>query len=89
MEFFLFIRNLNINIEASGTLKAVAKIQYLNTLVHGEALLQIDAFSAEVESASLEALTSIILGLGTYFSLLMRFPGKIARCTAELEICRV
>ena len=64
-KFLLFIRNLNMTIEAPGAFKAGAKIQYLITLVHGEALPQFDALYAEVGSATLENLTSIILGLGT------------------------
>ena len=34
-EFLLFIRNFKITLEASGTLKYGANIQYLRTLVHG------------------------------------------------------
>ena len=37
-ELFLFISNFNMNIEASVTLKSGTNIQYLHTLVHGEAL---------------------------------------------------
>ena len=48
--FLLFIHNFNITIEASGTLKYGANIQYLHTLVRGEALRQFDTFSAEVGS---------------------------------------
>ena len=34
-ELFLFIRNFNMTLEASGMLAGNAKIQYLRTLVHG------------------------------------------------------
>ena len=55
-------------IEASGTLAAGAKIQYLRTKVRGEALRQIETFSVEVGSTTSEHLKLIILCLGTYFS---------------------
>ena len=71
-EFLLFIRNFNMNLEASGTLVASTKIQYLSTLVHRELLLQFDMFSDKVGSTTSENLREIILGLGTNFSLLMR-----------------
>ena len=34
-ELFLFIRNFNMSIEASGTLRPGEKVQYLCMLVHG------------------------------------------------------
>ena len=39
-EFLLFRRNFDMNLAAPGTLVTGAKIQYLFTLVHGEALRQ-------------------------------------------------
>ena len=47
-EFLFFIQSLNMTIEAPGTLKAGSNIQYLCTLVNGEALHQFDTFYAEV-----------------------------------------
>ena len=64
-EALLFlIRNINITLEASGTIKAGANIQYLHTMLRGEVLRQFDALSDEVESAIPEALKYIILVLG-------------------------
>ena len=63
-EFVLFVCNFNMTLEASGTLKPGAKIQYLRTLVRGEALRQFDMFYAEVEGATQLTLENIILGLG-------------------------
>ena len=60
-ELFVLICNFNMNLEASVNLNACAKIQNLCGLVRGEALRQLDVFPAVVESASPEALTSIIL----------------------------
>ena len=48
--FLLFVCNPNMNLAASRTLDKVTKIQYLCTLVRGEALLQFDSFSDYVES---------------------------------------
>ena len=44
-EFFLSVRNLNMVIEASGTLKAGMNIQYICTLIGGEVLHQFDKLS--------------------------------------------
>ena len=53
-EFLLFINNFQMNIEASGTFDAGAKIQYLYTLLCGDALCQLDMLSAEVGSNTSE-----------------------------------
>ena len=47
---FLFAHNLKMTLEASKTLQDDAKIQYLHTPVHGEALRQFDMLSADLES---------------------------------------
>ena len=64
-EFFLLIKNFNRTLEASGTILDGTKIQYIFTLVRGEALCQIDMLSAEVGSMTSENLKSIFLNLGT------------------------
>ena len=48
-------------------LVANTQIQYICTLVCGEALRHIDTLSAEVGSTTSEKLRSTILGLSTYF----------------------
>ena len=68
-EFFLFLQKFNITHAASGTLATGAKIKYLCTLFHGEALRQIESFSADVEGVNLLNAEAIILGLALYFSL--------------------
>ena len=83
-EFLLFIRNFQMDLKASGTLAAGAKIQYLHTLVCGEALRQIDTLSTEGRSITSKDLESTNLVLGTYFFLLMRCQNKNVRCAAEL-----
>ena len=47
-EFMLFVLNYNMTLAATGMLEMDAKIQYLRTLVHGEALSQFEFFSAYV-----------------------------------------
>ena len=64
-DLLLVIRNFNITLKASGTLKSGTNIQYLHTLAHVESLRQFDALSAEVDSAGPETLKCIISGLGT------------------------
>ena len=49
-KIFLFDHNFKMTLEASGTLQDDAKIQYLRTLVHGEALRQFDMIYADFES---------------------------------------
>ena len=66
-EFLLFVCDFNINLEASGMLKAGINIQYHCMMVRGGALSKFDEFSAKVESSSPEDFKYIILGLGTYF----------------------
>ena len=66
-EFLLFIQNFNMALKASKTLKAGVNIQYLPTLVRGEALRQFDTSFSEVVSSSPENMTSNILGLGMYY----------------------
>ena len=66
-EFLLFVSNFSMNLEASGNLVASTNIQYLLTLIIGEALHQYDMFPAKVGSTTSENLKSIILCLGPYF----------------------
>ena len=47
-EFLLFVRNFNITLAASGTLEIGAKIQYIRTIVRGEALRQFESLSADI-----------------------------------------
>ena len=49
-EFLLFVQNFQMMLEASGGLSDSAKIQYLSTLLRGEALRQLDMLSIEVGS---------------------------------------
>ena len=63
-EFLLSVRNFQMNLGTSGRLASGANIQYLHTLVCGEALHQLETLSAEVRINTTEYLDLIILGLG-------------------------
>ena len=63
----MFVRNFNMTLAVSGTLEVGAKIQYLCTLVRGEALHQFDSLSADVESMQTLNVVEIIKGLAHYF----------------------
>ena len=49
-DFLLFVPNLNMTLTVSGTMDTGAQIQYLCTLVCGEALHQFEFLSYDVES---------------------------------------
>ena len=70
-EFFLFVWNFQINLEASGIIVYSAKIQYLFTLLHGEALHRLNTFSVEVESKTIAHKTSF-LGVSDMLNTLIR-----------------
>ena len=50
--FLFFVRNFNMNLEASRTLETAAKVQYCHALVCVKSLLQFVLMSAYVESAN-------------------------------------
>ena len=56
-----------MTLAASGTLATGAKIQYLHTLVRGEALLHFDLLSDEGEGANPLTIKTVILGLSLYY----------------------
>ena len=63
-DFFLFVRNFNITLEASGILQTDTKAQQIYKLVCGEALRQFDLMSADMESANPLTVEAILLVLG-------------------------
>ena len=66
-EFLLFMLNFNTNLTGSGALKEGAKIQYIFSIVRGEALRQFDLLSADVEGTETLSFDDIIKGLAQYF----------------------
>ena len=77
-EVLLFTQNLQITLEASIILTDVANIQYLCSLIHGEALRQLYTLSIEMRIITTEHLNLIPFGLGACFFLLMRCKIKSA-----------
>ena len=75
-EFLLFISYFIMNLKSSGMIIDGARIQHLCKMVCQEALCQFDTFSTKVESTTSENLESIILGLSTYFFLIMQNQNK-------------
>ena len=67
-EFLMFIKNFKITLEASGTLSANAKFQYLHTPLRGESLHEFDTFCIQIKRMTITHLNQVILGLVTYFS---------------------
>ena len=63
------MRNFNMTLAASGMLDTGTKIQYLCSLVRGEALRQFDLLSADVESTQTSNVEDIMKGLAQYFPL--------------------
>ena len=49
-EFLFFVRNFQMTLVATGALETEAKVQYLRTLVSGEALRQFDLVSSDAEN---------------------------------------
>ena len=47
-EFLLFVKNFNMTIALSGTLATGAKIRFLRTIVHGEALHKFDVLLSDM-----------------------------------------
>ena len=48
-ELLLFVRNFQMTLVDTGTLETEAKVQYLRTLVRGEAVRHFDLLSADVK----------------------------------------
>ena len=65
----MLVSNFNMTLAASGTLETGAKIQYLCTLLHVEALHQFESLSDVVESTQTLDVDEIINGLAQYFPL--------------------
>ena len=66
-EFLLFVQNSNKGLEESGTMVTGAEIQYICTLVRGEALHQFESLSADTEGTNPLNVEDILSGLASYF----------------------
>ena len=56
-----------MTLNASGALTYNAKLQYLRTLLRGEALRQFDNLCSQVGIMAMAHFNQVIIGLGTYF----------------------
>ena len=68
-DFLFFIFNFNMTLAATGMLNKDAKMQYLCTLLCGEALHQVDLLYADVENTEILNVEYYIKGLALYFSM--------------------
>ena len=66
-KIILFAHNFNTTLAALGMMATDAKVQYICTLVRGEALLQFDLLSTDVEGTKPLTVETIILELDLYF----------------------
>ena len=74
-KIILFAHNFNTTLAALGMMATDAKVQYICTLVRGEALLQFDLLSTDVEGKEPLTVEYIIKGLVVY-SPPVNFPSK-------------
>ena len=65
-EFLMFIRNFSMTLAVTGMLEMDAKIQYLCTLVRGEALHQFYLLPADAENTKTLNVDYYIKGLALY-----------------------
>ena len=68
-ELLLFIRKFQMTLVATGMLETEAKVQYICTLVRGEALHQFHLLSSDVENTNTSLnVDDLLKGLAWYFS---------------------
>ena len=78
-EFLLFVQKFQLTLKAPVTIDASTKMQYFCTLLHEEALRQLEILYFEVGSTTVAHLNHIIFGLGTYFFPVNALPKQ--KCT--------
>ena len=88
--FFLFVRNFNMTLSASGMMKTGAKVQHVHTLVRGEVSRLFNLFSTDVEGPDPLTVKTNILGLYLYFSPVNLLSNqKRAMCRGMRKMCRL
>ena len=65
-EFLLFVRNFNMTITESVMLEEGAKVQYLCTIIHREALRQFNSLYADMKGENPITVENIIERLALY-----------------------
>ena len=76
-EFLLFQKNYKIILEALGAIMAGETIQYIRTLLRGEALHQFETLCDQVVNTNTTLLNQILFVLGAYFLQLITCLRKI------------
>ena len=56
-----------MTLDASGMLAPCEKLQYLHTLLYGQAISHFDTLCARFRNRTTENFNRVVLGLGTYF----------------------
>ena len=64
-DLLLFVKKFKTTLESSGTIASNAKLNYLCTLLCGEAINQYHTLCSQVGSMTTTHLNQFILGLGT------------------------
>ena len=85
-EIVFFVHNFNMTLKTSVTFEKAAKVQYLCTLVHGEAFCWFDTLSADVEIKTPLTVEAITSGLGSYLfpaNSLLKKKRKMCRGTRK------
>ena len=82
-EFLHLMNNFKRSVDRTGTTTAVGKINYVHTLLRGEALRYFDKLASQNAGTNSSRLNFVQEGLLGYFFRLTPFPIKIARCAAQ------
>ena len=82
-DFLFFVQNFNMTLASTGTLQKNVKVQYLHTLVRGEAFCRFDLFSNDVENVDTSlTVDNLLKGLACNFSCDFPFKKKSVQCAA-------
>ena len=81
--FILFQNNYQVTLKTSVSIAAGEKIQYLHTLLCGEAFCEFEIICEHIHNSNITRLNHILLFLDTYFSLLNLCQSQSAQCTVE------
>ena len=65
-EFLLFVKTIIMKLDDSGMFVANAKVQYLCTILSGEALWWFNTLFGQLGSTTITHLNRVVLGLGAY-----------------------
>ena len=82
-ETLLFVQNFKMTLVATGTLETDVKVQYLCTLVHGEALCQFDLLYSDVRNTETSLTVAYLLkGSVWYFFPVNSILNRSVQCVS-------